>query len=128
MDEILYQYLSSYYNALSKVGYIKDDTVYKLLIYNFYRDFVMHDYRGSITKEDYQLIESLLDSFYGTNCLMSYPDYLKMGKLCLGDITEIASRVRKLEDTEVVKVIHDEEIVAGAPQGDVLVFAEEDDD
>ena len=103
MDEILYNYLTSYYTALSYTGYEKDSTVYKLLILCFYRDFMLKDYRGILTYKDYKTIEEVLDSFYGTNCLMSYPDYLKMGKLHLGEMTEMATRVKKLEDTSVVK-------------------------
>ena len=34
---------------------------------------------------------------------MSYPDYLKMGKLHLGEMTEMATRIKNLEDTTVVK-------------------------
>ena len=75
----------------------------KLLILCFYRDFTLQDYRGLINKDDYHLIEKALDCLYGSTCLIPYPDYLKMGKLHLGEMTEVLERVKKVEDTKVVK-------------------------
>jgi len=126
MDNILYNMLKSYYDILEVTGYLKGAIPNKLLVYSFYRDFVMNDYRGILTKDDYRLIEQVLDCFYGTECLMSYPDYLKMGKLHCGEITELAHRVKKIEDTEVVKVIHDIDEIASNPQSDVQIIVEED--
>ena len=104
MDNILYEFLTSYYNTLFFTGYVKDKITYKLLVYCFYIDLVKNDFRCHLSKDDYRMIEEILDCFYGTNCLMPYPDYLKMGKLHLGEITEIACRLKNLEDTDVVKV------------------------
>ena len=122
MDKLLYEYLLSYFYTLSYTGYMKDDTTYKLLIYGFYRDFVMKDYRGLLNKEDYHMIEEVLDSFYGTDCLMSYPDYLKMGKLHLGEITEMATRIKNLEDTAVVK---SQELSVPSVESDIEITEEE---
>lgn len=91
----------------------------------FYWDFMYNDYRALLSKRDYCLIEKALDCIYGTSCLIPYPDYLKMGKLHLGELTEMAQRVKTLEETEVVKVIHDLDSVNGDPQSDVLIMAEE---
>ena len=91
----------------------------------FYWDFMYNDYRALLSKKDYRLIERALDCIYGTSCLIPYPDYLKMGKLRLGDMTEMAQRVKTLEETEVVKVIHDLNSVNGDSQSDVLIMAEE---
>jgi hypothetical protein len=65
---------------------------------------VYHDYRGLLSKADYSLIEQALNCLYGSTCLIPYPDYLKMGKLHLGEMTEMAQRIKRAEDTEVVKV------------------------
>ena len=46
MDEIIYNALGSYYNALEKKGYMSYANMQKLLLLIFYRDFVFHDYRG----------------------------------------------------------------------------------
>ena len=106
MDEYLYNSLSHYYKALGKLGYYKYADVKKLLVLIFYNDFVYNDYRGLITRADYLLIEKALNCLFGTSCLTPYPDYLKMGKLHLGEITEMAQRVKAIEDTSVVKVIN----------------------
>ena len=127
MDEMIYNALTSYYNALEKLGYMSNSQAQKLLLLIFYRDFVFNDYRGLISKEDYQLIERALNCLYGTTCLIPYPDYLKMGKLHLGEVTELAQRVKNIEDTEVVKLIHDLDNAEGTLPSDVLLYAEEED-
>jgi hypothetical protein len=82
----------------------------KLLLLCFYRDFVFHDYRGILSQEDYALIDRALDCLWGSTCLIPYPDYLKMGKLHLGEMTEMAQRIKNAENTKVVKVkVEDDE-------------------
>ena len=103
MDEFVYNGLATYYNALSKLGYYKYMDVFKLLLLCFYIDFVKHDYRGILSREDYHEIELALNCLFGTSCLIPYPDYLKMGKLHLGEITEMVYRIKAIEDTEVLK-------------------------
>jgi hypothetical protein len=103
MDEILYSNLSNYFNALEYKGYMPYSQMQKLLVLIFYRDFVYNDYRGLLSKDDYLLIEKALNCLYGSTCLIPYPDYLKMSKLHLGEMGEIASRLKTVEDTKVVK-------------------------
>lgn len=126
MDEILYNALTKYYHALELKGYMANSHAVKLLILIFFRDFVFYDYRGLITKEDYHLIEKALDCIYGSTCLIPYPDYLKMGKLYLGEMTEIAQRVKTLEDTPVLKLL-DTEDAESNPNSDVLVITSDED-
>lgn len=121
MDEMLYNSLTHYFTALSKLGYYKYSDVKKLLVLLFYREFVFNDYRGLISRSDYQLIERALDCLYGTTCLIPYPDYLKMGKLHLGEMTEMAQRVKTLEDTEVVKAFD----IDGSEDSDIKIYQEE---
>ena len=126
MGEIVFNALNKYYNTLEKTGYLSWDNVVKLLLLVFYKDFVYSDYRCTLSRDDYKLIERALDCLYGTTCLIPYPDYLKMGKLHLGEMTELACRVRALEDTKVVKVIHDLDIISADPESDVAVIAQEE--
>ena len=125
MGDILLEALTKYYHALEVKGYMSKVHSEKLLVMAFYWDFMYNDYRALLSKKDYCLIERALDCIYGTSCLIPYPDYLKMGKLHLGEITEMAQRVKTLEETEVVKVIHDLDSVNDDPQSDVLIMAEE---
>lgn len=122
MDEILFEALSKYFHALELRGYMSKSHSMKLLVLSFYRDFVFHDYRGMLSEKEYCFIEKALDCIYGTSCLIPYPDYLKMGKLHLGEVTEMAQRIKTLENTEVVKVIHGAE---ADTQSDVMVVMEE---
>ena len=103
MDEYLFEALYQYYEVLCKTGYMPQRDTQKLLILSFYIDYIMHDYRGVITNEDYHLMEKALDCLYGTSCLIPYPDYLKMGKLKLGAMVEMAQRMKNIEETEVAK-------------------------
>ena len=122
MDEMIYNALTSYYNVLEKLGYMADSHLHKLLLLGFYRDFVFHDYRGLLNKDDYHLIEQALDCIYGTTCLIPYPDYLKMNKLHLGSMTEMAQRVKTLEDTEVLKAFDAD----GSSDSDIIITSEDE--
>lgn len=127
MGEILYEALSKYYHALELKGYMSKVHSNKLLLLAFFWDFTYNDYRGILSKEDYCLIEKALDCIYGTSCLIPYPDYLKMGKLHLGEITEMAQRVKTLEDTDVVKVMQDFNNVDNTTQSDIYIVSEDSD-
>lgn len=123
MDEILYSIISDYYKVLEKLGNYSYNGVLKMLLLFFYRDFMYHDYRGLLSKEDYHEIELALNCIYGTDCLIPYPDYVTMGKLKLGEISELAHRIQVLENTNVLKVIHDQEDTSTDPESDI-VFVE----
>jgi len=107
MDEMIYNSLSGYYSALEKLGYMSYSQSQKLLLLCFYRDFVFNDYRGLLSKEDYHLIECVLNCLYGSSCLIPYPDYLKMNKLNLGCMSELGQRIKALEEESVLKMIED---------------------
>jgi hypothetical protein len=123
MNEILYNSLSSYFHALEYKGYMPYPQMQKLLVLIFYRDFVYNDYRGLISKDDYLMIERALDCLYGSTCLIPYPDYLKMGKLHIGEMTEMANRVKNLENTEVLKAFNFE----GSDDSDIAIVKNEED-
>lgn len=126
MDEMLYEGLNRYFHALELQGYMSYSNMEKLLVLIFYRDFVFHDYRATLTLDDYHIIEKALDCLYGTTCLIPYPDYLKMGKLYLGEMTEMAQRVKTIENTPVLKLIHDINEAESDPNSDIAVVAEDD--
>ena len=123
MDRIVYNALTSYYHALEMKGYMPHYHAEKLLVLTFFRDFILEDYRGLITKSDYRKLERALDCLYGSTCLIPYPDYLKMRKLNLGSLTEIAQRVKNVENTEVLKAIDAD----GTWDSDIIISAEDVD-
>ena len=126
MDNIVFNTISEYYKVLQRRGYHSYADVKKILVLSFYWNFVTSDYRGLIRKEDYSLIERALNCLFGSTCLIPYPDYLKMNKLHLGQVTEIAQRMKKIEDTPVLKLIHDTSIVPD-PQSDILIVEKDGD-
>ena len=123
MDNIIYNAITQYYTALSKLGYYKYGDVFSLLVLCFLRDFVYQDYRGIISKSDYNIIDKALSCLFGSNCLIPYPDYLKMGKLHIGEMTEMAQRVKALEGTEVLKAFD-----GNMEDSDIMILAEESEE
>lgn len=107
MDEILYNIICNYYLALKKLGSYNYDTVLSILLLCFYRDFVFEDYDALLSRKDYHTIEKALNCLFGKDCLIPYPDYLKMGKLHLGSMTEMAQRLRDIENEAVLKLMPD---------------------
>lgn len=120
MNEMIFEGVNSYYNALEKLGYMSHNNMERLLLLIFYRDFVYSDYRGILSKDDYLLIEKALDCLYGTTCLIPYPDYLRMGKLYLGEVTELSQRLRNIEDTDVLKAAD----ISSAEDSDIIITAD----
>ena len=127
MDEVVYNAFETYFNTLCKTGYMSYPNVEKLLLLAFYWDLVRNDYRCHLSKSDYNTIEKALYCLFGSTCLIPYPDYLKMGKLKLGEMSELACRVKTLENNKVLKLIHDlDDTLNKNSDSDVLVYAEED--
>lgn len=122
MDSIIYKAITQYYAALCKLGYYSYESVFALLVLCFYRDFVFHDYRAVLSRKDYHDIERALNCLFGSNCLIPYPDYLKMGKLHIGEMTELAQRVRILEDTDVLKSLDAD----GTVDTDIIITSNEE--
>lgn len=122
MDNIIYSSVTQYYDALSKLGYHKYGDVFRLLVLSFFRDFVFEDYRARISREDYHEIEKALNCLFGSSCLIPYPDYLKMNKLHLGEMTEMSLRVKTLEETDVLKAFDAED----TSDSDIIITSEED--
>lgn len=126
MDEAVYDALMKYYGALGKLGYIKYADVFGLILLCFYRDFVFEDYRAVLSYEDYKDIDRALNCLFGSSCLIPYIDYLKMGKLYLGQMTEMASRVKTLENTQVLKVIENLQGIENPDsESDIRIIADE---
>ena len=98
MDKVLYDSLCRYFTTLARVGNVSYSSVDKLLVLIFYKHFIYEDYRGNLSKEDYSTIEQALDCLFGSTCLIPYPNYLEMGKLHLGDMTEMAHRITDNEN------------------------------
>ena len=120
MDNIIFNAITDYYKVLQRRGYHSYKDVKKILVLSFYKNFVMNDYRGLITREDYNYIERALNCLFGSNCLIPYPDYLKMGKLHIGEMTEMAHRVKTLEETEVLKAFDGDD-----ENSDIMILSEE---
>lgn len=125
MDNLLYSILYNYYHLLELTGSVSSSNTKKLLVISFYNDFIYNYCSDKISREDYLLIEKALDCMYGSSCLIPYPDYLRMGKLQLNEVTKLALRVKAIEDTNVVKVMHNLEDVSD-DSSDVSIMESDD--
>lgn len=102
MDNLVYDSFVRYFHAVEQLGYISDKKISSLLALEFFYRLLYEDYRGYVSEEDYHTIDKALNCLYGSNCLIPYPTYLKMGRLHLGEVTELASRVKNLESSDEV--------------------------
>ena len=123
MDNIIFNTITDYYKVLQRRGYHSYKDVKRILVLSFYRNFVMNDYRGLISREDYSYIERALNCLFGSTCLIPYPDYLKMGKLHIGEMTEMAQRVKTLEETEVLKAFDGDD-----ENSDIMILSEDSEE
>ena len=98
MDNFVYQSFDKYFQTLGKTGYLSSNNTFKLIVLNFIFELIYKDYRGYVSKEDYLALDRALNCLYGTTCLIPYPDYLKMGKLHLGEMAEVLDRTKAVED------------------------------
>ena len=114
MDNFVYNAFDGYFRTAEKLGYVSQKKVESLLVLDFFYNLIYHDYRGYIGREDYHTLEQAINCLYGTNCLIPYPDYLKMGKLKLGEMTEVLDRIKVNEE---VLDIYDKRIT----DNDVLI-------
>lgn len=99
MENYLHNVYTSYFKTLKHTGYINDSNVISLLILTFIYDLVYNDYRGLIAEKDYNDIEKAITCLFGSNCLIPYKDYLKMGRLHIGDITELRHKICSLQQS-----------------------------
>lgn len=72
----LYNSLVNYFNVLSNFGYKKYTDVYKLLVYSFIEEMLTGPFRIYITEDNYRSIATVLECFYGSSCLIPYPEYI----------------------------------------------------
>lgn len=126
MDRIIYESLNRYYHSLESFGYISDVHTKKLLVLCFYKDFITNDYKNTLSEDDYISIEKALYCLYGTSCLIPYPDYLKMNKIYLGQLSELSRRIKVLEETPVLKIMQDVENIQENPDSDIMIVQSED--
>ena len=103
MERIVYNTLCNYFHALEVKGYMPNKDSQKALVLSFYWDYIYNMPGHLLKRDEYMLVEKALDCLYGSTCLIPYPDYLKMGKLHLGQMEEIDARLKEVEDTKVIK-------------------------
>lgn len=86
--------LQDYFNHLEKVGYMRYDNVFRLIVF-LYIDEILHAYTlMNITEEDYNIINNTLQCLYGT-CLLPYPEFIK--NLPYLNIDSEADKLREVE-------------------------------
>lgn len=75
-----YDSLDRYFVSLTVTGYRSYTEVYKLLILCFIEE-LLYSFPGLVSEKDYRLFSRVLESIYGTSCLIPYPDYKKVAEI-----------------------------------------------
>ena len=84
MGDRLYNALSKYFTVLSNTGYMNKTDTLKLYVYVTIVRLFYTVFREYITEQDYEIIDKALYCLYGSNCLISYPDF------CTGEDKDIS--------------------------------------
>lgn len=72
-DELLNS-LGTYFCTLSRLGYMKDSEVEKLIVALFIGEILDGSLEMLISEEDFKSITNALNCLQGHSCLLSYPD------------------------------------------------------
>ena len=103
-----YNALQDYFKHLSKVGYLRYDNVYKLLVF-LYVDEILHSYTTfEMTEEEYNIIMEMMQCLYGI-CLLPYPEFIENLPYVNTDDSLDADKLRSVE-WNVVRQTEDNEL------------------
>lgn len=100
MVNYIYDALCRYFGHLCNTGYMKQSEVNKLFLLTIIQKLIDCDFRGLVSEDDYDLINSVLYKLYGTSCLIPYPDYYNSNNkriMFTCSISELVHRVERLE-------------------------------
>lgn len=92
--------LENYFNILSQTGYYKYSSVYKILVFIFIDDILNTEMNTFVTEDDYKLMVDILECLYGSECLISYPEFKEL-TTTLSTILGSSSAFRITEDSNV---------------------------
>lgn len=73
MDEILYSALNKYFLALSNLGYVKYNNVYKILFLIAVQELIINDYNRLQNEDDCRSIQNAIYKVFGTSCIITFP-------------------------------------------------------
>lgn len=74
LNNELFKSLSIYFDALSKLGYIKYSEVNKLIVVLFIKEILDELFDVVLSDKDFRSITNALNCLYGCSCILSYPD------------------------------------------------------
>lgn len=83
MDNMIYNILNNYFNALTNTGYKSYNSVEKILALICIQEF-LDEFKCYISDEDYSRINKALTCLYGSDCLIPYPDYYNNSTMSTG--------------------------------------------
>lgn len=98
----VYSAINKYFGHLANTGYMSQDNVNKLLLFDIIYNLLDNDFRALVNEEDYQTINNALYCLYGSTCLIPFPDYYNNKTkrvMYKGSMSELAHRVDVAEAT-----------------------------
>lgn len=105
-EEVLYEALKNYFNALENMGYMKYSQVYKILMFSFLLD-LLEDSVNILEEDDYKLIEQLLHCLLNTSCII--PNRVKLFTRLNGEFTTPSLNTRITED-EIIRITEEDAV------------------
>lgn len=104
VNNVLHDSYQSYFNVLSKVGYVNYDRVSQLLILTFIQELLTGDLGIHISEEDYRTISRVLTCIYGSSCLISYPEYINDDSLANDEGITGRGRLIRVTQDNIIRV------------------------
>lgn len=113
MNKVLFNILNSYFNLLSRTGYIKYSEVLAIISFLFLHEILAGDLSSYITEEDHNIIMNHIEELSCSSCLIQsnlecnninieksklYTDYIKESTNIINIIRDLEDKVDKLLD------------------------------
>lgn len=76
ITDVAVKALQKYFTKLSYLGYIKDEDVKKILVLLLLEE-LLNQWYSFVTENDYRIISRSLYKLFGSNCIISFPDYIR---------------------------------------------------
>lgn len=73
LNKIVEDAINKYFDALSKVGYLKEDDMYYLLILSFIQDITSYNFSELVDEDSYKVIIDAIYTLSCKSCLFSVP-------------------------------------------------------
>ena len=105
----IFKAIESYFNAATKLGYVKDSDLDKLLVYIFIQEILEGDMSYFVDEKDFRLMEKALSCLFGTSCLLPYPQHANDDNL-FGHLEDDRVAIVRLKQEDLTRSTEDNRV------------------